>query len=146
MSVYWQPTPRGVSTRVHSAPALGLHRRDHMLVLGSDFTGASQCQDVWWKPDLEPHEAAGMLTRLLQGALALAPSMDVGDGDGDRTAVIVALPGVTEAGRSPFWDSFGRHFYDGDREDEGLGDEGEVNSLDATGEQNQSQQRRKRHG
>lgn len=106
-----------LGTRVHSAPALGLHRRDRMLVLGSDFTGASQCQDVWWKPDLEPHEAAGMLTCLLRGVLALAPSMDIGDGDGDRTAVIVALPGVTEAGRSPFWDSFGRHFYDGDRQD-----------------------------
>ena len=103
-----------LGTRVHSAPALGLHRRDRMLVLGSDFTGASQCQDVWWKPDLEPHEAAGMLTCLLRGVLALAPSMDIGDGDGDRTAVIVAL---SAAGRSPFWDSFGRHFYDGDRQD-----------------------------
>lgn len=106
-----------LGTRVHSAPALGLHRRDRMLVLGSDFTGASQCLDVEWKPDLEPHEAAAMLTHLLRGTLALAPSMGTGEGEDDRVPVIVALPGVTEAGRSPFWDSFGRHFYDGDRQD-----------------------------
>jgi arginine N-succinyltransferase len=104
-----------LGTMVHSAPALGLHRQDRMMVLGSDFTGASQWQEIQWHPGLESHQAAEMLTTLLLGTLALAPDLRMRGEDQPSAPVIVAVPGVMEENRSPFWDGFGRHFYDGDR-------------------------------
>ena len=107
-----------LGTMVHSAPALGLHRQDRMMVLGSDFTGASQWQDIQWHPELAPHQASEMLTNLLLGTLALVPDLRMRDEDQQSAPIIVAVPGVMEENRSPFWEGFGRHFYDGDREAE----------------------------
>lgn len=97
---------------VHAAPALALFHRQQTLLLGNDYTGASELADLAWDregPDLATQ--AVLLRTLLRGALARIAA--------ERTryaaTLIVELPGRRDAdGRSPFWQGLGRHFYAGD--------------------------------
>lgn len=96
----------------YSAEALKLNRRDNVLLLGSDFTGANEIRDVRCESAAVTADArTTLLASLIQGALKLA-SGTASSAKAART--IIALPGRREQGRSPFWDGLGRHFYDRD--------------------------------
>lgn len=103
---------------VHAAPELELFHRQRTLLLGNDLTGAWEIADL--ACDTAALGAAGqasLLRRLLREALAViarqrATSAQPAPGE---CAVICELPGLRDAsGQSPFWQSLGRHFYDGD--------------------------------
>ena len=85
---------------VHAARELGIFQEQATLLLGNDFTGASELCE------LEGQESA--LQALIANALARLPA----------GRVIVELPGLRDtAGQSPFWQGLGRHFYGGDPQD-----------------------------
>jgi len=96
---------------VHAAAELGLHRRQHTLLLGNDYTGASELADLTVAPGLASSAQASVQQRLLRMALARVAA------DRGRFAprLIVELPGLRdEQGRSPFWQGLGAPFYAGD--------------------------------
>jgi len=110
-----------VGWAVHAAPALDLYHRQRTLLLGNDLTGAWEIAELACHAAvLDPAGQAALLRQLLAAALqriagrrAAAPVAASDAGDGAR--VICELPGVRDAaGRSPFWDSLGHRFYDGD--------------------------------
>ena len=96
---------------VHAAPSLNLFHQQNTLLLGNDHTGAAELADLAWDPDLDLPEQSATLQQLLRAALLLLAR--------DRAQLgaqlIVELPGLRdEAGRSPFWEGLGRHFYAGE--------------------------------
>jgi len=96
---------------VHAAPELKLFHRQTTLLLGNDHTGASELAEVACDPTLTQADQAGALRAVLQAALRHMAA--------DRLhhpgPVIVELPGLRdEAGRSPFWQGLGRHFFGDD--------------------------------
>lgn len=110
-----------VGCAVHAAPALDLYHRQRTLLLGNDLTGAWEIADL--ACDTAALDQAGqeaLLRQLLAAALRLIAdrraAAPVATSDaGEDARVICELPGLQDAtGRSPFWDSLGRHFYDGD--------------------------------
>jgi arginine N-succinyltransferase len=107
-----------VGCAVHAAPGLERFHRQRTLLLGNDLTGAWEIADLACDTATIGLEAQGvLLRRLLRAALALIArqrAMASPAVAGDPT-VICELPGLRDAsGRSPFWQSLGRHFYDGD--------------------------------
>lgn len=95
-----------VGCAVHASAELKLFQRQRTLLLGHDLTGQSELRGVVWRPGSQ--EA---LPALLQAAVREIAQHR------HRYAqrLIVELPGLRDAaGQSPFWQGFGRHFYDGD--------------------------------
>ena len=106
---YWYHV--GCAMRV--ATELNLHHRDRVLSLGNDHTGATElCAIAVDAGRTDDATRDATLQLLVDGALAWA-WRDVADGPVDAR-VIVELPGLRVAGRSPFWHGLGRHFYGGD--------------------------------
>jgi arginine N-succinyltransferase len=110
-----------VGCAVHAAPALDLYHRQRTLLLGNDLTGAWEIADLACDTAALDHAGqAALLRQLLAAALRLIAdrraAAPVATNDaGEDARVICELPGLQDdAGRSPFWDSLGRHFYDGD--------------------------------
>ena len=108
-----------VGCAVHAAPELGLFHQQRTLLLGNDLTGAWEIADLACdRTGLTEAERASVLRRLLDAALAeirRRREEPAGRSAGEVTTVICELPGTRDAaGQSPFWQSFGRHFYDGD--------------------------------
>jgi arginine N-succinyltransferase len=108
-----------VGRAVHAASELGLFHQQRTLVLGNDLTGAWEIADL--ACDRSVLGDAGreqVLCQLLRAALAeirRQRAEAVAPGVGEAATVICELPGVRDAaGQSPFWESLGRHFYDGD--------------------------------
>lgn len=96
---------------VHAVPTLELYHRQTTLLLGSDHTGASELADFAWAPALDAVAQTLALRALLQAA---GQHMDARR-DAHAGPVIFELPGWRDpAGRSPFWQGLGRHFYDAD--------------------------------
>ena len=96
---------------VHAAPSLGLFHPQNTLLLGNDHTGAAELADLAWDPGLDLPEQAATLQHLLRAALLLL-ARDRGQ---LGAQLIVELPGQRdEAGRAPFWEGLGRHFYAGE--------------------------------
>lgn len=107
-----------VGCAVHAAPELELFHRQRTLLLGNDLTGAWEIADLLCDAaGLGTEAQVVLLRRLLRAGLALivrqrATSSSATSGD---PTVICELPGLRDAsGQSPFWQSLGRHFYDGD--------------------------------
>jgi arginine N-succinyltransferase len=106
-----------VGCAVHAAPELELFHRQRTLLLGNDLTGAWEIADVACDTaTLDGEAQVILLRRLLRAALALIVRQRAMStiAAGDPT-VICELPGLRDdSGQSPFWQSLGRHFYDGD--------------------------------
>jgi len=82
-----------------------LARKDRVLLLGNDFTGAHELYGVRVaKPDDQ-----ALLDALLIGTLALIPSG--ADVPGQAAPVVLEIPGSGHAERAPFWAGIGRHLY-----------------------------------
>jgi arginine N-succinyltransferase len=107
-----------VGCAVHAAPELGLYHRQRTLLLCNDLTGAWEIADLACDGESQDAGArADVLRGLLDAALDLVAGESTTGGDAADAAatVIVELPGRRDVGgRSPFWHSLGRHFYDGD--------------------------------
>lgn len=94
---------------VHAAPELGVFHRQHTLLLGNDYTGASELAELQCDTaSLTLAEQADVLHHLVHTALLiLARDRELYSGQ-----LIAELPGLRDAsGRSPFWEGLGRHFY-----------------------------------
>lgn len=100
-----------VGCTVHAAPDLGLVRPQHTLLLGHDYTGASELADLAATPMLAAPAQAALFRALVREALARIAAAR------ERYAprLIVELPGLRDAGgASPFWHGLGARFYSGD--------------------------------
>lgn len=90
---------------VHASRALGIHTTMQSLHLSNDYTGASELSALF----LDPAQRGGGRAQLLSRArlLFVAEHAEV-----FPDPLIADLRGVSDAsGRSPFWDSLGRHFF-----------------------------------
>jgi arginine N-succinyltransferase len=106
-----------VGCAVHAAPELELFHRQRTLLLGNDLTGAWEIADLACDAaTLDTEAQVTLLRRLLRAALALiVRQRAAGTSAAGEPTVICELPGLRDAsGQSPFWQSLGRHFYDGD--------------------------------
>jgi arginine N-succinyltransferase len=106
-----------VGCAVHAAPELRLFHRQRTLLLCNDLTGAWEIADL--ACDGASGDGAGqaeVLRQLLRAALRVIVRERAGATGADEPAqVVVELPGQRDVtGRSPFWQSLGRHFYEGD--------------------------------
>lgn len=96
---------------VHAAAELGLLRTQTTLLLGNDHSGESELADLACAPNLPPERQVQALTGLIQAALQRIQTQP--QCFGERLTVELAGP-RDEAGRSPFWQGLGAHFYAGD--------------------------------
>ena len=100
-----------VGCTVHAAPELGLFNRQTTLLLCNDHTGAAELADFAHDPGLSLADQAAALRTLLQAARQHLDHQAAPRG----SPVIIELPGLRDGqGRSPFWQSLGRYFFDGD--------------------------------
>lgn len=103
---------------VQAAPSLGLFHQLHTLLLGNDLTGAAELADIAWDRRLPEPAQAQTLRQLLRASLDALSTLPGATGavPGSRhIRLMVELPGVRDsAGRSPFWQGLGRHFYPAD--------------------------------
>jgi arginine N-succinyltransferase len=94
-----------VGLTVCASQELGIHRELPTLFLVNDLTGHSELCSLFLHAD----HRTGLKGRLLSKARLLFMA-EFRDLFGDK--VIAELRGVSDAqGRSPFWESLGRHFY-----------------------------------
>lgn len=105
---------------VHAAPALNLFRREQVLLLGNDFTAASELAEIRVEAeDCSPPEYHAIMKVLIRGGLLLLAQTLAGISEHleGESPVIVELPGIREQGvGSPFWNGLGRFFHDADPE------------------------------
>jgi arginine N-succinyltransferase len=86
---------------VHAATELGLFRRERRLLLGNDFTGATELSDIAGDAATLPLLLRAALLLLLRDQSTAAPA----------PRVIAQLPGPRDSsGAAPFWLGLGRHF------------------------------------
>lgn len=106
---------------VHSAPTLDLFRRERVLLLGNDFTAASELAEIHVDAaGCPPARRLEILEALIRAALLLLDSTTGAKDDltGDELRTIVELPGVRMVnGASPFWEGLGCFFHDVDPDD-----------------------------
>ncbi|MCV2358828.1 arginine N-succinyltransferase [Paucibacter sp. TC2R-5] len=96
---------------VHAAAELGLFRTQTTLLLGNDHSGESELADLACSPDLPPQMQVAALTQLIEAALQRIRAQPAGFSE--RLMVELAGP-LDEAGRAPFWQGLGAHFYAAD--------------------------------
>ncbi len=99
---------------VHAADELGLFHRERTLLLGNDYTGATELSELYVDQTLLPVcEQLTIAHHLLRAALAILQQESP---DAEQTQrVIYALPGLRDKqDRAPFWEGLGRHFFPGD--------------------------------
>ncbi len=97
-----------IGTQVHASPKLGVHNTVPTLILGHDYTGSTEICTLF----LSPKHRGGNNGKLLSKGrfLFLADNRE-------RFAdiIIAEMRGYSdEKGRSPFWESLGRKFFDMD--------------------------------
>ena len=106
---------------VHSAPTLDLFRREKVLLLGNDFTAASELADIRVEAaGCPPGRRMAILEALIRAGLLLLDAVPGASNDSseDDRRVIVELPGVRRInGASPFWEGLGGFFHDADPHD-----------------------------
>jgi arginine N-succinyltransferase len=94
-----------VGTVVHASRELGIFTRTPTLFLSNDHTGASELCSLFLAPDYRVGRNGALLSKsrlmfMAQFRERFSPK------------VIAELRGVSdESGRSPFWESLGRHFF-----------------------------------
>jgi arginine N-succinyltransferase len=103
-----------VGCMVLAAPELRLFHRQRTLLLCNDHTGAAELRELTLDATAGDEAVRRAARRLVRGAVdTLRDAARAGRAVGSM--LIVELPGIrTAAGRAPFWDALGRHFYSGD--------------------------------
>ncbi|XZG71272.1 arginine N-succinyltransferase [Chitinibacteraceae bacterium HSL-7] len=94
-----------VGLSVHSSRELGIYEPQQTLFLTSDLTGASELCSLFLKPEARQSGNGALLSKARFLFMAEHP---------ERFAerVIAEMRGVSDDdGRSPFWESLGRHFF-----------------------------------
>lgn len=95
-----------VGTLVTSSREIGVHRQMQTLFLTNDLTGATELCSLFLHPGSRRGAHGALLSKARFLYLAEFPERFT-------EKVIAELRGVADAeGRSPFWDSLGRHFFD----------------------------------
>lgn len=94
-----------VGTQVHASKALGIYRQMKKLSLSNDHTGNSELCTLF----LDPEYRMGKNGQLLSKSRFLFMTAFK---DKFSERLIAEMRGVSdESGRSPFWESLGRHFF-----------------------------------
>jgi len=94
-----------VGTVVHASRELGIFTRTPTLFLSNDHTGASELCSLFLAPDYRVGRNGALLSKSRFMFMAEFS-------DRFSRKVIAELRGVSDsAGRSPFWESLGRHFF-----------------------------------
>ncbi|WP_373975219.1 arginine N-succinyltransferase [Chitinibacter sp. SCUT-21] len=94
-----------VGLSVHASRELDIYKQLPTLFLTSDLTGASELCTLFLAPDFRKDGNGSLLSKSRFLFMADHPARF-----SDR--VIAEMRGVSdEAGRSPFWESLGRHFF-----------------------------------
>ncbi|MCX9156454.1 arginine N-succinyltransferase [Niveibacterium sp. 24ML] len=94
-----------VGTAVYCSREIGVYRQLQTLFLTNDLTGASELCSLFLHPEHRRGGNGGLLSKARFLFLAEFPDLFA-------HKVIAELRGVSdEQGRSPFWDSLGRHFF-----------------------------------
>ena len=111
-----------IGTLVHSSKELGVFSRLDTLYLSNDLTGSAELCSLFLHPDYRKGHHGKLLSRSRFLFIAQYPHLF-------PERLIAEMRGYQdEAGRSPFWDSLGQHFFrmDFDRADDltSLGREG----------------------
>jgi arginine N-succinyltransferase len=95
-----------VGTLVTSSREIGVHRQMQTLFLTNDLTGVTELCSLFLHPAYRRDANGALLSKARFLYLAEFP-------DRFTAKVIAELRGVADGeGRSPFWDSLGRHFFD----------------------------------
>jgi arginine N-succinyltransferase len=90
---------------VHSSRPLASYRCLEVLYLCNDLTGCSEAHSLYVRRDCRQRGTAQRLVKAAQLFIAT-------HADAFAPRIIVELRGVIdEAGRSPFWEAVGRHFF-----------------------------------
>lgn len=98
-----------VGLTVSASQELNIHRQIPTLFLANDLTGNSELCSLFLRSDQRSDQRSGLNGRLLSKArfLFIAEFREL---FGDK--VIAEMRGMSdEQGRSPFWESLGRHFF-----------------------------------
>lgn len=99
----WYNYRMGLS--VHASRELGIYRRFDILFLTNDLTGSSELCSLFLEPQWRQDSRGALLSKSRFLFMAESPQCF-------NTRVIAELRGVSDAqGRSPFWESLGRHFF-----------------------------------
>ncbi|AUH52037.1 arginine N-succinyltransferase [Chromobacterium sp. ATCC 53434] len=94
-----------VGTIVHASEELGVYSRHETLFLSNDHTGYSELCSLFVHPDYRVNRNGGLLSKSRFLFLAQFPQLF-------GKMVVAEMRGVSdEAGRSPFWEALGRHFF-----------------------------------
>ncbi|WP_196140461.1 arginine N-succinyltransferase [Aliikangiella sp. G2MR2-5] len=94
-----------LNTEVHYSISMDIYRKLNFLTLTNDFTGASEICTLFLSPDFRGGGNGILLSRSRFLFMAEHPERF-----GDR--VCAEMRGVSDdTGRSPFWESVGRHFF-----------------------------------
>lgn len=100
-----------VGKSVHASPNLGIHKTTQTLYLVNDLTGSSEIATLFLLPEYRGKQNGQLLSRCRYLFLAEFPELF-------NETIIAEMRGVSDAqGRSPFWDSLGKHFFDMDFSD-----------------------------
>jgi arginine N-succinyltransferase len=94
-----------VGTVVHASKELGVHRKLPALYLSNDYTGCTELTSLFLGRDHRGKRLGALLSKSRLLFIAQFP---------ERFAdkVIAEIRGVSDAaGRSPFWDGLGQHFF-----------------------------------
>ncbi|MEM9101927.1 MAG: arginine N-succinyltransferase [Pseudomonadota bacterium] len=100
-----------VGMTVHSSPELGIVNRIDTLYLGNDYTGSTEICTLFLAPNYRKNDNGKLLSKCRFLFMA---------DHSQRFAktVIAEMRGYSDhLGRSPFWDSLGRHFFSMDFSD-----------------------------
>jgi arginine N-succinyltransferase len=94
-----------VGLAVHASRELGLYRKLETLFLSNDLTGSAELCSLFLHPDWRRDNNGSLLSKCRFLFMAEFPERF-------NPRVIAEMRGVSdEAGRSPFWESLGRHFF-----------------------------------
>lgn len=94
-----------VGKSVHASRDIGVHKVTKTLYLSNDLTGCSEIATLFLMPDYRNNQNGQLLSRSRYMFLADFPELF-----GDE--IIAEMRGFSdEDGRSPFWESLGRHFF-----------------------------------
>ncbi|WP_269531895.1 arginine N-succinyltransferase [Chitinimonas sp. BJYL2] len=94
-----------VGTAVHTSREIGVYRRLETLFLTNDLTGAAELCSLFLQPEYRRDNNGSLLSKSRFLFMAEFPERF-------SHRVIAEMRGVSdETGRSPFWESLGRHFF-----------------------------------
>lgn len=94
-----------IGTVVHASRELGVHNTFQTLYLCNDYTGSSEVCTLFLEPDSRHSKNGSLLSKCRFLFMAQFPQRFT-------QKVIAEMRGVSNsAGRSPFWDGLGKHFF-----------------------------------